>query len=685
MNNQGIDKIPILKTLDIFSFLSLMELELIAERTRLMEFKKEEIVYREGDPADAFYIVVSGRLRIVKERDMLEEEVVLDYLHKGDTFGEISLLTNQPHSVTVKAHNDSLVLKLSKEDFDSIINRMPTIALPLSRILSRRLRQKYQNASSPVTESRIVSVYSAAKGVGSTVFAMNLSLHLYKETQAGVILLDMSQTGAEVSGMLKFPRRRPLVDFEHLGFVGDETIKHEIIEHPSGFKILNVGHTLEDDSDARIIAPLLSYLTEHFSYVVIDLPDLLDNSVFKALTQSDLIYIVCNTKDDNLLKTDALIKRLIDSPGGFKDKIRVVLNCVDRYEDINRIKQKGILEYKISHCLPIVGNLLSLQEAQVSYYLAGRNSSYYNVVRYIAREASEMLVGLALGSGAALGFAHIGVLRVLEQENIPVDIVSGASMGALIAAFWVSGRSSKELEEIAKSFRNKFRTLRLLDVEYPLMGFIKGRTVERFINSILKDMTFENAAKPVRIVSSNPTTRQEIVFETGRLADAVRASISIPGIFHPVVRNGELQVDGGTISPVPVDTLRKAGAKKIIAVNVFPSTEDILKYAQDSRMREQEKIDSMQEEGFFVRWAWILKAAILRRMRYNVFDVIMRSMQSMEYRIAEINCRNADIVIRPTIAGSSWMEFFRADKFIKRGEEETIKMLPQIKHLVAKR
>lgn len=681
MNNHGVDKIPILKTLDIFSFLSVTELELIGERTRLMEFKKEEFVYREGEPADAFYIVVSGRFRIIKEQ-AYGEETILDYLHKGDSFGEISLLTNQPHSVTVKAHNDSLVLKLSKDDFDDIINRMPTIALPLSRVLSRRLRQKYQKPRTDTGESRIISVYSAAKGVGTTVFAMNLSLHLYKETGSGVILLDMSLTGTEVSGMLKISRKRPLVDFDNLGFVGDKTITSEIQDHPLGFKILNVGHTEESETDEKVIAPLLSYLTESFNYVIIDLPDTLDKAVFKTLTQSDLIYIVCNTNDENLLKTDALIKRLIDSPGKFKDKIRVVLNCVEKQDEVSIIKRKGILEYEVSFCLPTTGSLVSSQDATVSYYLASPDSSYYNIVRYIAREIGGKLVGLALGSGAALGFAHIGVLKVLEQEHIHIDIVSGASMGALIAAFWASGRPARELEEIANSFRNKFKTLGLLDVEYPLMGFIKGRTVEKFLRSVLGDKTFEDTAIPLRVIASNPTTRQEIVFKTGRLVDAVRASISIPGIFHPVVSQGILQVDGGTISPVPIGALRKAGVNKVIAVNVFPATEDISRYHEEAKMKEKERMKIARQKGLLAEWGWRLRSAILRHFKYNAFDVIMHSMQSMEYRIAEIDCRNADIVIRPATGGSSWVEFFRADKFIRRGEEEVMRMLPQIKQLV---
>src|SRR3989338_7766135 len=134
------DKVLILRRMPVFASCSEEQLHFIAERTRLVEYKKGESVYQEGEPADAFYMVSSGRLRVFSKEG--EREKTLVVLHNGDSFGEISLLTGETHSATVQAINDTLVLQLEKKDFDDVINRIPSLVLYLSRLLSKRLRTK---------------------------------------------------------------------------------------------------------------------------------------------------------------------------------------------------------------------------------------------------------------------------------------------------------------------------------------------------------------------------------------------------------------------------------------------------------------------------------------------------------------------------------------------------------------
>jgi len=164
------DKLAVLKHVALFSTFTDAQLQLMAERTRLVEYKKGERVYQEGARTDAFYIVASGRLRVFTVVD--GQEHLYTVLHNGDTFGEVSLLTGETHSATVEALNDTLVLQLGKQDFDDLINRIPPLVLSLSRLLSKRLRTKGREAGSG--ESKVVSIYSAAPGVGRTVFAVSL-------------------------------------------------------------------------------------------------------------------------------------------------------------------------------------------------------------------------------------------------------------------------------------------------------------------------------------------------------------------------------------------------------------------------------------------------------------------------------------------------------------------------------
>jgi NTE family protein len=314
---------------------------------------------------------------------------------------------------------------------------------------------------------------------------------------------------------------------------------------------------------------------------------------------------------------------------------------------------------------------------------------------------------------------------VFEREKIPIDLIAGSSIGALIGARWAAGRSADQLEDIAKRFQHPWKVRALfLDFGIPLAslvlgllagiavgwlggfwtgflfgtmitvaaglvfgplagGPLQGTRVTEFLEAELGNTTFEQTHIPIKIVASNPALREEVVFEHGRLVDAVRASISIPGIFKPVRLLGRVCMDGGVVNPVPVSVLKRAGAKRIIAVNVFPTTPELREYAQTLQRRRTERDAQLAGRHLFVRLWTSLRRELWRSISPLIFDVIMRSMQSMEYQIAEIACHDADLTLRPTMPGSHWLEFYRPQKFIQRGEEEALSHLQELKRLTS--
>lgn len=303
------------------------------------------------------------------------------------------------------------------------------------------------------------------------------------------------------------------------------------------------------------------------------------------------------------------------------------------------------------------------------------------MIRKIARRIGEVSVGLALGGGSALGLAHIGVLKVLEEENIPIDIVAGSSMGAFIGALWVSGIPARELEKIALEFQNKFRLFKLFDFTFPRLGLIKGKRIVKFLKKYLGDKTFEDLKIPFKITACDLESRQEIVFEEGSLVEAVRASISIPGVFVPFRKKDKFIMDGGIMEPVPVKLLMRAGVDKIIAVNTLPTQLDIERGYQDYQERlkkEEERV----KNNIFRKISLKIKRKIRRLFFPNIFDAIVIGMQAMEYILAETSCQQADICLHPQVWGVSWFEFFKAKELIKKGEEEARKNIEKIKRLV---
>jgi NTE family protein len=174
------------------------------------------------------------------------------------------------------------------------------------------------------------------------------------------------------------------------------------------------------------------------------------------------------------------------------------------------------------------------------------------------------LVALALGSGGARGFAHIGVIKALEEAGIVPDIVTGTSSGAVVAALYASGRQASELEEIAL----KLERGDLVDYALFGNGWVKGEALQEFVNRMVNGLPIEQLARPFAVIATEARSGRMVVFNHGDTGVAVRASASVPRIFVPPVINGEEYVDGGLSSPVPVKVARAMGADVVIAVDV---------------------------------------------------------------------------------------------------------------------
>ena len=715
------DKVAILRRIPVFASCSERQLALIAERTRLLEYKKGEHVYREGDAAEAFYIVVSGRLRVFSR--VAGAEKTFTVLHNGDSFGEISLLTGETHSATVEALNDTLVLELEKQDFEDLINRIPSLVLYLSRLVSKRLRMK--ELGGEYAEATIVAIYSAARGVGRTLFAMALAAMLRREARRDTVVLDLSVDGdrRELYGEARAaPFSLPVGGSD----LSVEQWSQLLVEHPLGFSVLPAAVLPAEQRAEQAIAPLLSALTKRFAYILIDLPAEVDARVFKALTQSDLIYLLTDQHRDHFVKTKALVDKIQTVLGPSDRRIKIIVNLMAGVGIPVSLEAMGQeLGFPVASSLPRVSSLTGrVSTEELASVLDNREAPYTRTVRRLARELSGSLVGLALGSGAALGLAHIGVLKVLERERIPIDVIAGSSIGSLVAGLWASGHSAEDLEQMALRFKNPWdvRKLFMFDLGLPMVSVITGAIAGAAVGSLagfwtgllfgfmvtvafgvvlgplaggpiqgaqlmaklevdFAGKTFEETRIPLKVVAANPMSREEVIFESGSIAAAVRASVSIPGIFKPVIHKGKICLDGGVINPVPVSVLKRAGANRVIAVNVFPTTPELTGHLQELQRRRLEREVQMASRSFPVRFVAWLGQELQRSVSPLVFDVIMRSMQSMEYQIAEVACHEAELTLRPTVAGSHWLEFFSPEKFIRRGEEVALEHLTELKRL----
>lgn len=181
---------------------------------------------------------------------------------------------------------------------------------------------------------------------------------------------------------------------------------------------------------------------------------------------------------------------------------------------------------------------------------------------------NDSLIGLALSGGGARGLAHIGVLKVFEREGIPVSFLAGTSFGGLIAASYAAGMDPAEIEAVARRVTSKKEMLKLIDPIIRQGGLLRGERIMNILISQFGEITFENLEIPLAVNAVDLVSQKEIILREGSVAEAVRASISVPGLFTPVKLNGWKLVDGGVLNNLPTDIAYQMGAKKVIAVDI---------------------------------------------------------------------------------------------------------------------
>jgi len=264
-------------------------------------------------------------------------------------------------------------------------------------------------------------------------------------------------------------------------------------------------------------------------------------------------------------------------------------------------------------------------------------------------------IGLALGSGAARGLAHVGVLDVLERSGIRIDMIAGTSMGAMVGAFYAAGMDISQMEKAAKDLTRR-RMLALADFTLPTKGLFKGNKIAGWLKSIIGDKQFTDLSLPFACVATDIITGEAVVINEGSVVSAVMASVSIPVIITPAKIGGRYLVDGGLVNPLPVNVLKDMGADFIIAVNVVPSVYDLTSKADGARVQK------VREP--------------------NIFEVTSRMLYIIGFQAALTGIKSADITITPDVGHIRPDSFYRARECILLGKRAARHALPEIKRLL---
>ncbi|MBN1793784.1 MAG: cyclic nucleotide-binding domain-containing protein [Candidatus Omnitrophica bacterium] len=659
------DKTYFLSQLAPFRHLERDRLELLSSKMRLVEYKKNETVYTQGDPPHAFYFVVFGKLKIFA-RTNREKQKILAYLHKGDFFGEISLLTYQPHSVTVTALNDCLLLKILKDDFQKILTSIPEISVLISQSLGKKLRNLEKDTST-TSASEVFSFYAPFPDIDKTPCVLDIATEIVKNKSETLLVLQVVSSQQDMHPLIAEAPKISLCNFTEDRLSSPQSILKQIKTHESGFSMLCLALQKSTQKDLKNIPILFDCLHELFDRTIINLPLTLDEYTIKFVEQSDKIFLIVDSTPSILNASKNALELLAETGLSVSDSAIELIVYHDTHEKTDPQLIKKTLGKQIYSVIPRLGQHDSNRE------------KYQRALNRLSRKIEGNVIGLALGSGAALGLSHIGVLKVLEKHQIPIDILSGCSMGAFLGSLWACGIKAGQLEQqVMKVIAHK-KLFSFFDITFPIRGFFRGRKVIDFLKKFIGEKNFADAEMDLKIVAADLLTREKIVFQEGPIYEAVRASISMPGIFEPLKKNGSLQVDGGILDPLPIHVLQEAGATKIIAVNALPDPIPLRQMHQEIADRGTEGIaDTKKKHGNI----GLLRCRLHNALSPGILDILIRSIQSMEAGLAESSCQDADITIRPLKEYHSYFDFFNAKSLIYNGERAAEKALPKIKQLL---
>jgi len=249
-------------------------------------------------------------------------------------------------------------------------------------------------------------------------------------------------------------------------------------------------------------------------------------------------------------------------------------------------------------------------------------------------------IAIVLGAGASKGFAHIGVLKVLESNKIPLHMIIGTSAGSFVGSLYAYGFNAFELQKLSFAIERDD----IIDLTIPDNGFIKGERLEGYINRIMENKPMEKLRIPFYAVATDIRSGREVVFGSGNTGTAVRASCSIPGIFRPANISGRMYVDGGVVSPVAVEAARRLGADIVIAVDISSD------------------VEASSPTG--------------------TIETILQAINIMYSKLAAIQLSKADVVIKPKVGYIGSADFSKRHEATLEGEKAAIEVLPKIQEIV---
>ncbi len=750
LKQSGISIVDLLRGTGLFSQLDRQTLKIVARALSFVGATTGTEVMRQGEPADGLFLVVNGRLQVMRAGPD-GQTVILGELATGEIVGEASLVTSEPRSATVRAVVDSLLIRLPRAEFQILLERYPEKIGTLSALIAGRQASEHQERYRPVSNDLIRflktvplfasmndsqlreleahlqwmylpggkelmkqgdapdGLYVVAGGrlsyealdeagrvfrsgffargdiVGemalltgearsATVTALR-DCELIKLTQSAVkrllyrsprSVLSLTKT---IAGRISRPDAMgrglpftslavipvtPSVNIEEFTTALEISLsrhgKVRRINARSLDEALGEGSAQKssDDAGGEKISAWLSEREEEHDFLLLTGGADAGPWNEKCIRGADRVLLVAAGGDDPKL-SPVEVRYLGPVNVVHSPRDLVILQSSDRRE------ARGTKDF-LNHRQP----------AQHYHLREGSRADMDRLARYLTGSA----VGLVLGGGGARGAAHIGVIEALLQGSVPIDMICGTSMGALIGGLYAKYGETNTIRRLVREHLVESNPLN--DYTFPFISLVRGRRYVQALREVLGESSIEDLPIPYFAVACNLTLAEETEFHSGPAWQAVRASTSLPGIVPPLYKNGQLFVDGGLLNNVPVDLMRSRQAGKIIAVDVSGS-----RMNQDELYANFLGAKSAAEAPSFFR-------SLSNKMRRRENRAVVPSLGSILIRSTMIGSvmkvkqakKEADIYARLPVEKFGLLDWHLAEDLINLGYDYALENLP---------
>jgi len=628
-------------------------LEKIFPRSEINHFASGERICTVPQHEEFAFLVLSGRCQeICSAADAAPQ--ILKTFERGDPIKNGVLGQPGSDQVAIVATEDCTILRIRHTDLADLgcdLNgesaSSDSTIIPVAECVARPVA---------TTLGRVLTFALAQPQSSANAIARSLARALHEISREPVALICLSPcaTGCDSNRA-------------DLDLVLDQPhCSNELIKYPNGLNVVHVG-VPKDFCRTGVLVEMAEELRRRFPYVLFAGParELPIAVLHELLSQSHPGYLLSDRTDDNLSFLDQLARSLRPQGNARSPNPFQAVLCLHEGETVGDFDER-----LLSVGIPVAG------------YVHGDNGGdRFNAdLRRLARQFSGRQVGLALASGGAKGFAHIGVIQVLEENGIEVDMIAGSSMGAYVGSIWAHGETGPEMEALAREMEGRWAIWSLIDPVFPpRRGFLRGLAVKRRLMRTIGEACFGDLVRPLRVVATNLETLDRTVFAHGGVAAAVHASIAVPGICVPVVVGEATYADGGIVDPLPVEALREAGVHRIIAVNTIPTPERMRAARQARRARNRENSPHLKENSSKIL---PFDQHLNYFARGNILEVLMRSFLGAQTRMAEVACLRANVVLRPDIDDNRWVDFRNPEQYIRAGREVALQQLDEIKALI---